>query len=177
MKNTAAASRYAKALLELAVEQNKVDSVAGDMNYFAQAVQGSHDLELLLASPIINSDKKISIFEKVFEQFEELTMAFMRLIIKNRREDILPVIAASFDSQVKDHKGISPVTIVSAKTLDPSTKDLILSKVSGLISGTPEVTEQIDESLIGGFVVKLGDRQLDASVVSQLNNLKQRLTR
>lgn len=177
MKNTAAASRYAKALLELAVEQKKVDSVEGDMNFFSQAVQGSHDLELLLASPIVKSDKKISIFEKAFEQFEELTMTFMKLIIKNRREDILPEIADAFESQVKAYKGISPVTIVSARTLDPATKEMILNKISGLISGTPEVTEKIDESLIGGFVVRMGDTQVDASVASQLNNLKQRLTR
>ena len=67
--------------------------------------------------------------------------------------------------------------MTTAQPLDDQTKDLIMSKVASLIDGKPEVTEEIDEELIGGFVVRMGDTQIDASVESQLNNLKQRLTR
>lgn len=177
MKNTAAAGRYAKALLELAIDQKKLDSVSGDMNYLLQVTEGSRDFEVLLSSPIVRADKKIAIFERVFEHFEEVTLAFLRLITKNGREGILPLIAASFEAQVKEHKGIFPVTLISAKPLNASTKEKIMSKVQGVLSGTPEVTEKIDESLIGGFIVRMGDTQIDASVESQLNKLKLRLTR
>jgi F-type H+-transporting ATPase subunit delta len=177
MKSTKVASRYAKSLLELAIEQNKVDAILGDMNFLLETNDSTHDFELLIASPIINSDMKISVFEKVFDQFEELSMAFVRLITNNRRESFLPMIAKEFNAQVKAYKGIIPMTLISASVLDAGTKDKILSKVQGSVKGQLEVTEVIDESLIGGFIVKMGDTQIDASVASQFNNLKQRLTR
>lgn len=177
MKSTKVAARYAKALLELAIEQKKVDSVLGDMQFLLQTNNEAHDFELLIASPIIKADKKISIFKLVFEQFEELSMSFVELITKNGRESILPAIAESFEAQVKEHKGIVPMTLVSAAPLDAATKDAILAKVQSGVNGTLEITEVIDEKLIGGFVVKMGDTQIDASIASQFNNLKQRLTR
>lgn len=177
MGNLAAASRYSQALLELCIEQGKVDSVLGDMKFFQEVSEGSKDFDLLIHSPVVRSDKKILIFEKVFDQFEELTMSFIKLLTNKRRENLLPEIARVFDLHVKAHKGIVPVTLTTAQPLDDQTKDLIMSKVASLIDGQPEVTEKIDEELIGGFVVRMGDTQIDASVESQLNNLKQRLTR
>lgn len=177
MKSTKVAGRYAKALLDLAIEQKKVESVVGDMHFLLQTSKEARDFQLLIDSPIINSDKKIAIFKLVFEQFEEITMSFVELITKNRREDYLPAIAAEFDAQVKAYKGIVPITLTSAVALEQSTKDKILAKVQSSIEGTLEVTEVIDASLIGGFMVKMGDTQIDASVSNQINNLKQRLTR
>lgn len=177
MKSTKVASRYAKALLELAVEQGKVDSVSGDMQYLSEVSNQSHDFELLLSSPIVKADTKIAIFERIFEQYEEVSMAFVKLITKNGRESMLPAIAESFDSQVKEFKGIVPMTLVTAKPLDEKTKSLILSKVQSLVSGQMEMEEKIDESIIGGFIVRMGDTQIDASIASQFTNLKQRLTR
>lgn len=177
MKSTKVASRYAKSLLELAVEQNKIDSILGDMKFLLETNESTRDFELLVASPIIKADMKIAVFEKVFEQFEELTMSFIRLITKNGRESFLPMIAKEFEAQVKAHKGIIPMTLVTATALDAGTKDKIINKVQGSVKGQLEVTEVIDESLMGGFIVKMGDTQIDASVASQFNNLKQRLTR
>lgn len=177
MKSTKVAARYAKALLELAVEQKKVDSVLGDMQFLLQVSNDSRDFELLIASPIVKADKKNGIFKLIFEQFEELTMSFVELITKNGREYLLPAIARAFEAQVKTHKGIVPMTLVSAAPLEASTKEAILAKVQSGITGNLEVEEVIDEGLIGGFMVKMGDVQIDASVASQFNNLKQRLTR
>ena len=177
MGNLAAASRYSKALLELSIEQGKVDSVLGDIKFFQEVFNSSKDFELLLHSPVVRSDKKIEIFEKVFEQFEELTMSFMKLLTNKGREDLLDEIAFTFELHVKEYKGIVPVTLTTAQPLDDATKELIMSKVAPIINGKPEVTEKIDEEIIGGFVVRMGDTQIDASVESQLNNLKQRLTR
>ncbi|MCR9172471.1 MAG: ATP synthase F1 subunit delta [bacterium] len=177
MKSTKVAARYAKALLELAIERKSVDSVLGDMQFLLQVNNEARDFELLIASPIIKADKKMEIFKLVFEQFEELTMSFVELITKNGREAYLPTIAEAFEAQVKEHKGIVPMTLVSAAPLDAKTKDAIVAKVQSGVKGTLEITEVIDEELIGGFVVKMGDVQIDASVLSQFNNLKQRLTR
>jgi F-type H+-transporting ATPase subunit delta len=177
MKGTKVAARYAKALLELAIERKSVDSVLGDMQFLLQVNNEARDFELLIASPIIKADKKLEIFKLVFEQFEELSMSFVELITKNGRESYLPAIAEAFEAQVKDHKGIVPMTLVSAAPLDAKTKDAIVAKVQSSVKGTLEITEVIDEELIGGFMVKMGDVQIDASVASQFNNLKQRLTR
>ena len=177
MKGTKVASRYAKALLDLAVEQKKVDSVLGDMHFLFQTNNDAREFELLIASPIIDAEKKIAVFKLVFEQFEEVTMSFVALITKNGREALLPAIAQEFDAQVKSYKGIVPMTLVSAVPIEQETKESIIRKVQGAVKGTLEITEEIDESLIGGFVVKMGDTQIDASVLNQFNNLKQRLTR
>lgn len=176
MKGTKAASRYAKALLELAVEQNKLDEVSADMRALTSANKETRDFQLFLDSPVINAEKKNNVFRELF-QFDTLTSSFVELITKNGREAFLPEIADSFDVQLKAHQGIVPVTLISAKPLDQATKSAILDKVQASVSGKIELNEQIDESLLGGFVVRMGDNQIDASVANQLKNLKQRLTR
>ncbi len=177
MKGTKAASRYAKALLELAIESNQVDTVLDDMKYLSVVSADSREFQLLVQSPIINSDKKIAVFRELFGQFQEISSKFIELITKKGREGLLSEIASSYEDQVNRYKGITPLTIISAAPLSETTKSKLLSKVQGTITGTLEVTEKIDPALIGGFIVRMDDKQIDASVASQLDNLKQRLTR
>jgi len=177
MKSTKAATRYATALLELAIENNKVDAILEDMNYLLSANEQTHDFQTLLKSPIIKAEKKISIFGEVFGQFEKVTKDFLTLITNNGREGMLVEIATSFGNQVKTYKGIIPVTISSAVALNAETRESILAKVRTVVKGTLEVTEEVDASLIGGFIVKMDGTQIDASVSSQLNNLRAELTK
>ena len=170
MKSTKSAIRYSKALLELAIEQNKVDLVLSDMDFFYTTSSENKDLLVFLKSPIIRSDKKLTVLQALFSHFDILTSSFMQLITKNRREALLMEIAASFIKLVKDHKGIVPVTLISASALTKESKDKILSKIK--VSGQIELTEVIDANLIGGFVVRIGDIQIDASVNNQLKKLK-----
>lgn len=177
MKGSKAAIRYAQALLDLAIEQGNLDSVAGDMKYFSEVCAENREFELMLASPIVRSDKKVEVIKEIFGQFEKVSTLFIELIAKNGREAILPLIASSFEDLLKAHKGIVPISITTAVKLDDSVKKSILAKVQAHVKGTLEVTEHIDSSLIGGFVVRMGDQQIDASVASQLMDLKQRLTK
>lgn len=177
MNSTKAASRYAKALLELAIEQGNLEKVAADMAYMHKVCSEEKEFVILLNSPIIKSDKKISIFNSLFGDFDRLSSMFIDLIAKNRREYMLGDIAASFDTQLKAHKGIVPVTLISAKALNAKTKDMIMEKISASVKGKLEVNEEIEESLIGGFIVRMDDKQIDASIATQFKNLKQRLTR
>lgn len=177
MKISKSASRYAQALLDLAIEQNKLDAVAADMKYMATVCAENPDLELMLQSPVVKADKKLSVLSAVFDQFDQLTNLFVDLIVKNGREAYLSQIASSFDVLLKAHQGIVPVTLISAQKLDDKVKKEIVSKVQASITGTVELTEKIDSDLIGGFIVRMGDTQIDASVASQINKLKQRLTR
>jgi F-type H+-transporting ATPase subunit delta len=173
MRNTKVAARYARALLDLALEQGKLDSVLGDMQVFSATVKESSEFELLLSNPIVKADKKIEIFQLAFEPFEKCTQDFISLVTNNGREAMLGDIAIAFEAIVKEHRGIVPMTLTSATTLDAKTRDAIIAKVQSSVEGTLEVEEKIDESLIGGFVVRMGDQQIDASVASQLILRKQ----
>lgn len=177
MNSSKVAIRYAQALLELAVENNTLDSVSRDMQYLAQVNADNRDFQLLLSSPIIKADKKIAVLNEIFGSFEKISTSFMELIAKNGRESILPEIAIAFNELVKAHKGIVPVTLTSAVKLNEEVKKQIVSKIADSVKGTIEITEVIDPALIGGFIVKMGDTQIDASVASKLSQLKQRLTR
>jgi F-type H+-transporting ATPase subunit delta len=177
MKISKSASRYAQALLDLAIEQNKLDAVAADMKYMATVCAENPELELMLQSPVVKADKKLTVLNAIFDQFDQLTKMFVDLIVKNGREAYLSQIASSFDVLLKAHHGIVPVTLISAQKLDDKVKKEIVSKVQASITGTVELTEKIDADLIGGFIVRMGDTQIDASVASQINKLKQRLTR
>ncbi len=177
MSGTKVAYRYAKSLLELAIEQNNVDAVLQNMIALENVTKENLDFQLLLKSPVVNSDKKISVFRAVFDGFETLTNAFIDLITSNGRESYLADIASSFIALVKEHKGIVPVTLTSAVALDGQTKKNILDRLKLTIQGELEVTEKINPELIGGFILNMGDKQIDASIASQFSNLKQRLTR
>jgi F-type H+-transporting ATPase subunit delta len=177
MKVTKSASRYAKALLELAIENNKIDQVLADMQAVISANVEAREFQLFLDNPIINSDKKNSIIKEIFEQFDSLSLSFVSLIVKNKREGALVQIADSFQTQVKEHLGIVPVTLISAQQLDTATRNTILAKLEKSIQGKIELDEKIDTDLIGGFIVKMGDTQIDASVSNKLRNLKTSLTR
>lgn len=177
MQSTKAASRYAKALLELAIEQSCFDKVSSDMAYLHKVCQEEKDFVILLNSPVIKSDKKIAIFQSLFSDFDKLSSMFMELIAKNRREYMLDDIALAYQALLKAHQGIVPVTIYSARPLNSSTRETLVKKIGGAVQGKPEITEVLDESLIGGFIVRMDDKQIDASVSMQFKNLKQRLTR
>ena len=177
MKSSKSAIRYAQALLELAIEQSKIDAVASDMKLLASVCAENRDLELMLQSPIVKADKKVAVLNQIFSNFDSLTKSFVELIAKNSRESILPQIAASFEGILKTHLGIVPVTLLSAVKLDDKIKQDIVAKVQKIAPGKIEWTEKIDTDIIGGFIVRMGDNQIDASVASQMNKLKQRLTK
>lgn len=173
MSVTRVASRYAQALLDLATEQNVVDKVNADMVQLSNVCKESKDFANLLSSPIIESKKKNEIFNVLFEtKMEKMSVGFMNLIIKNSREDILPEIAEGFINLYKKKNNILDVTVISATELDKATKDQITSKIKASFDGTIEMVEKVDPELIGGFIVRIDDKQIDASIASQLTNLK-----
>ena len=177
MKSTKSAARYAKALLELSQEQNKMDVVESNMLDIVKASNETHDFQVFLNSPIIKADKKVSVMNQLFSNFDSLSMSFLELITKNGREGLIAEIANSFLVQLKELRGIVPVSITSATPLDSKTKEVILSKLKATINGQLEVEEIIDNALIGGFVIRMGDKQIDSSVAIQLKRMKQELTK
>lgn len=177
MKSTKSASRYAKALLELAQDQNKLEVIESNMLAIIKTSNESNDFQVFLNSPLIKVDKKIDVLNKLFSDFDSTSLSFIALITNNGRERLITEIAKSFITQLKELRGIVPVSITSAKPLDSNTRESIIGKISSTIKGTLEVEELVDNDLIGGFIVRMGDKQIDASVASQLKRMKQELTK
>ena len=173
MKSNKSAVRYATALLELAIEHNKVELIEQDILQLLKTAEEVHDFQVFLNSPLIIIDKKIAAIKQIFTDFNQTTIDFLSLVTQNGRETVMIDIAKQFVSLLKAQRGIVPITIISAQQLEDHTKQSILSKISAAITGTAEITEQIDADLIGGFIVRMGDHQIDASVASQLKRLKQ----
>ena len=175
MKSTKSAIRYAKALLELSIENSNLDEVSSDMKRIVESSNEANDFKVFLSSPVIKSDKKIEVLKVLFVGFEKLTSSFIDLITKNKREYLLVEIAEAYLYLLKKYQKIVPVSITSARKLEKETLNQILDKMKSHVEGDFEVTEEVDESLIGGFIVRLDDKQIDASVLTQLNRMKQEL--
>lgn len=174
MTDTRAASRYIKSLLDLSIEQNALDEVHNDLLMFSKVVEGSRDLKLVLRNPIIKHDMKRAILEKLFRgKVHHLTMAVFDILTRKNREPLLPAIASGFHHAYNEYKGIGQATVTTAVPLDPSLRKEIEALVKKY-SDTKhvELLEKVDPEMIGGFVLNVGDRQIDASIASKLKTLK-----
>ena len=173
MKATRLSSRYAKSLLSLVVEQNKLEDTLSDMKHIENVCSENKDLSLLLKSPIVKTDKKISILSEIFSKsVSDVTMSFIHIITSKKREMYLEGIAESFISLYKVHNNIETVTLTTAVPIDENTKSEILSYIKKNGKTDVELTEIIDEDILGGMIVKMGDKQLDASVIRDIKELK-----
>lgn len=172
------ATRYAKSLLDLAIEKGQLEAVYTDMLYIKDVCKQSNEFTSFLNSPIINADKKVSTLKAVFEgKLSAMTSGFITIVANKRRESVIPKMAESFVEQYKVHKNILTAVVTSANGLDAVTKQKALDLVKGQLNGEVELVEKIDANIIGGFILKIGDRQIDKSVSRQLSNLKKELTR
>lgn len=168
--------RYAQALVGLAGERNETQAVYTDMKTFAAAYDGSEDLRTLLKSPVIKPDAKIAILKSVFGAVSLVTQLFFDKIIKGKREKYLGDIAKSFINQVDAGNGIYTVNVRTAAPLNASNRtkvqELAKAELSGADVKEVRITETVDPSLIGGFIVTVGDRQIDTSFAHKLKALE-----
>lgn len=174
MTDSRAASRYVKSLLGLAVEQKVLDQVHNDMLLFSKTVESSHDFKLMLQNPIIKHDKKRDILEKLFKgKVHALTMSIIDIITRKNREPLLPAIAKEFHEAYNEHKGIGKAVVITAVPLDAKLRGQFEKMVKNYSAkGEVEVIEKVDPEMIGGFILNVGDRQVDASIKNKLKALK-----
>jgi F-type H+-transporting ATPase subunit delta len=168
------AGRYAKSLIDLAIEQGKLQSVIGDIEQLATAVK-NRDLQLMLKSPIINTDKKENVMKVLFGNgFDATTMAFINICITKGREGLLPDIAAEVLAEYKKMQSITSVKLTTATALSADALDAIREKLLGSTATAKNVDIEttVNPALIGGYIVEFGDRLYDASVASKLANMK-----
>lgn len=175
MAGAKSAVRYAKALLELAIESKKIDIIESDINVLLNTSEETRDLNIFLSSPLIKADKKVSIIQEIFKNFDKKTLDFLSLVIKNGRDRIILEIAKSFQNQLKDYRGIVTVEVISACKLSQKAVEAIGNAIQSQVKGKIDLIKKIDPNLIGGFQVRMGDYQIDASISSSLNKIKQEL--
>jgi len=174
MNGSLTGNRYAKSLMGLAAEKNVLDNVYSDMDLIASTIEESNDLELLLKSPVVKTDKKQAILNDIFgAKISELSTLFLTLISNRRREGIIKDIAASFIDLYKRSKNIVVAEITSAVKLEEAQKEKIIDLLKDENTKEVEVIEKIREEIIGGFIVRVDDKQIDASILRELDDLKQ----
>ncbi len=178
MQNPRLASRYAKSVLDLAVELNSVDAVLSDMQAIHRICSMSYDFVVMLRSPVINGDKKQAVVNEVLksQSINTLTGKFVTLLLEKGREQNLPEIAEAFISQYNDMKNIRTVKLTTAAPVSETVQQNIVSKVAGFMPGDSiDLKTAVDERLIGGFVLEVGDKLYDASVKKSLADLRSKV--
>lgn len=168
------ATRYASALLEEAVRTSQLDAVYADVRLLDDALSQSKDLVLMLKSPVVSPAAKQRTLRALFsDKVSSLTANFLTLLVRKRRESALDEIIPAFYGAYNDHNNIREVDVVSATPLTGSLRQAIMDRVQRELGQvTVRVNESVDPALLGGFLVKVGDRVFDSSLRNKLNALK-----
>ena len=176
MAGARAAIRYAKAILSLATDQNTADVVSTDMKLIANTIAENKDLSQALQSPVVTSTVKKSILLEVFKKSNKTTLSLINTLVANNRIDILEQVASKYNLLFDQSKGIELATVTTAIALTPDLKKKVLAKAKEITGKNVEVENIIDESILGGFILRIGDVQYNASVANQLSKLKREFT-
>jgi F-type H+-transporting ATPase subunit delta len=173
MANTRVAARYAKSLLDLAVEKNILEDVYQDMLLFQQVSQNNRDLQLMLRNPIINHDKKKAVLYAIFKgKVTDSTLAVFDIITRKNREAVLPELATSFVIQYRQHQDIDKATVITPFVLTPEMREEFISRITQMTGRKVDLEERTDPELIGGYLLRIGDQQLDNSIKGKLSELR-----
>lgn len=177
MKGTRASVRYAKALYQLALEQKLLDKVVVDVKLVASTVEGSKELEGLLKSPLVNAEKKKASLEAIFKgKVQELCLSFIAQLLDQGRENLLYHVCLNFIAHYNQAHQIAEVSVTTASPMDKASKDKLIQSIKEKYNfSSIDLKEKLDESLIGGILLRIGDLQLDNSIRRQLNDIKREL--
>ena len=177
MKNSRATTRYAKAFYQFSVEENILKEAYNDMNSLKELCEKNKDFLMLLKTPIVNTERKIEVFKKIFTgKLNKATLTFICSVATNKRESLLSVIATKFISFYKKHNNISTATVVSATSLSEETKREITKLIQRTNNITVEIEEVVKEEIIGGVIINIGDKQIDASISNKIKKIRKQFT-
>jgi F-type H+-transporting ATPase subunit delta len=174
MDESAISVRYARALFLLAQEKNLLSELKYDMELLTDVCNMSADFNLMLKSPVIKTSEKIRLMKLIFgEKTGELTMNFLELVTRNNREVFIPSMCRNILSLIREEKNIKTAVLTIARPVDNETlrnAEEVLEKELGY---TIELKGKINPKIIGGMILRIGDKQYDASVMTRLKALKQ----
>ena len=167
--------RYSKALFEAALEKNLIDKINNDMILISEVCKTPETREFL-ENPVIVPSKKSEIFHKMLEgNVQDLTMSMIDLAVKQGRESFLPGIARVFIHKSMKHQGITEAVLTTAVPVDVSVRNQIVSLVSDVFSTKVDLKEIVDPEIVGGFILRIDDNYIDASIKNKLRKVRKEL--
>ncbi|MDQ1332759.1 MAG: F-type H+-transporting ATPase subunit delta [Bacteroidota bacterium] len=175
MNDSKVSVRYSRALFESALEKKLLDKVCNDMIFISE-VCVLPEMKEFLTSPIIVPSKKTAILHNVVgDKIQGITLSLIDLLVQNGRESFLPAVARVFIHQTKEHNGITESILTTAVKVDDRIKKQIIELVSGIFKTKVDLKEIVDKDIIGGFVLKVEDNFIDASVKNKLRKIEKEL--
>jgi F-type H+-transporting ATPase subunit delta len=175
MNDSKISVRYSRALFQSALEKNIIDKVNQDMIFISEFCKIAETKEFL-HSPIIVPSKKIDIFHRILgENVETITLSLIDLVVKNGRESYLPAIARVFIHETMKYKGITKTVLTTASKVNEQIKKQISELISDVFKTKVELEEVINPEIIGGFILRVDDNYIDASIRNKLNKIKKEL--
>ncbi len=173
MKGTRASSRYAKSLLDQSLEKGELEKVQIDVLLILKTIKENRDFSAMLRSPVIKTEKKKEILELIFSKtITPITNAFLQLIATQKREEFLELICEEFVRKYKNHKHILTAVITTASGLDEEMRKKVYELVRKQLNSEVELVEKVNKDLIGGFILRVGDKQNDTSILGKLRQLE-----
>ena len=176
MNEARAAIRYAKATLDFAVEKKAADKVEKDMRNIAAVISENTELLNVLSSPVVKSEVKKKALNEIFKGSNEITLGLIGTLTGNKRIEMLQEVAYKYIILHEKLKGEDVAFVTSAVPLTADLEKKILAQVTKLTGNKVTIENKVDESIVGGFILRVGDLQYDASVASKLNGLKREFT-
>lgn len=177
MKGARAAVRYAKAFLQFAAESKATEKVIEDARMIHGLIQDSKELSIMLQSPLVKSEQKLMALHRIFKgNVHELTLKLINQIVAHKREGLLGQICQQMISLYNKKNGIASVQVTTAIPLEDSLKQELLKQIKEAYSyASVEMEEHVNADLLGGMIMRIGDKQLDVSIRRQLNDIKKEL--
>lgn len=169
------AKRYAQALFGLALDNKSVEQVASDMSLVQSVLTQNRDLRKVLHNPVLDASVKLRLVRAIFGQkklISELSLRFIQLIVRKKRESNLLGICQAFEDLYFEFKNLVRAEVITATLLDEANKKELTDKINSITHKEVRLKETVDENLVGGFVLRVDDYQLDASISRKLRNLK-----
>jgi len=176
MSDSKISVRYARSLFLLAKEKGILDEIRIDLELLGESIQTIEDFQYLINSPVLKQSDKGRIFHQIFNgRLNIYTLNFFDLLLKNKREIFLKDISRNFLDLCRKEKGIKNALFVSAHALTSSQREEVQILIQKSFNSAVELTEKVDEKLIGGYILRVDDQQIDSSISTRLAIIKQEL--
>jgi F-type H+-transporting ATPase subunit delta len=176
MASTRAAIRYAKAILDLANSKGVAEAVNNDMKSIASTIESNLELSTFIQNPTTKVEVKESALLEVFANVNGVTKGLFHLLFENKRFEILEGIALEYKKLFDESNGVEVAKVTTAVPMDAALEAKVLAKVSTLSDKEITIENIVDPSIIGGFILRIGDQQYNASVANRLQVLKRELS-
>jgi len=176
MAESRAAIRYAKAVLSLASDQKATETVNKDMKLIANTIADSKELSEMLQNPVVRTSVKKDVLSQTFKSTHKITGSLINTLITNKRIALLGDVANKYNHLFDILKDKQVAKVTTAIPLTDSLRAKVLAKVKELTGKEVEVVNVIDENILGGFILRVGDIQYDSSIANKLNKLKREFT-